>query len=163
MNNAHSFLSRFCHSRILHRAAVLLVALACSGLTGCTTTSAVHEASKNDDLGTVKRLLKDNPSLVSSQDKEGDTPLYTAAFWGHKDAVLLLLANNADVNARNKDGATPLHTAAYWGHKDVVLLLLDNKADVNAKDNWGDTPLRLAADKGHKDVVELLRQHGGHE
>jgi ankyrin repeat protein len=122
-----------------------------------------HDAVKVGDLAKVKTMLKDKPTLVSSKNNHGATPLFLASATGCKDVVELLLANKADVNVRDFDGVTPLHRAALYGHMDVVELLLGNKFDVNAKDSGGATPLFLASTMGHKDVAELLRQHGGHE
>jgi ankyrin repeat protein len=69
-------------------------------------------AIREGDLEKVKALLKGNSHLVFSKDDLGVTPLHTAAFWGHKDVVELLLANKAEVNATDKHGQTPLHKAA---------------------------------------------------
>ena len=161
MNDTHSFFSRFCHSPIPRRAAVLLVALAWSSLSFC---GEIHDLAKSGDLEKVKALLKGNPDSVSSKDENyGATPLHFAAYAADKDVVELLLANKAEVNAKDNEGKTPLHIAAGFGRKDVAELLLAKKAEINAKDKNGVTPLAFAVDKGHKDLAELLRQHGGHE
>jgi ankyrin repeat protein len=107
-------------------------------------------------------LLKDQPSLVSIKDKNGDTLLHMAAANGQKDVVKLLLANAAEVNAKDDAGMTPLSMAAARGHKEVVNLLFANTRMkdvpglVFGKDKKGDTPLHMAAANGQKDVVELL-------
>jgi len=100
----------------------------------------IHDAAKNGDLIKITALLKDDPNLVSSRAGGDITPLHLAAMFGHKDVVLLLLANHAEVNAKTTDGITPLYLAASVGQRD--------------------TPLHLAAGN---DIAELLRQHGGHE
>ena len=54
--------------------------------------------------------------------------MFAAAF-GHKNAVRLLLQNNADVNARNDAGQTALMIAVENGHVEVVRLLLHHAAN----------------------------------
>ncbi len=134
------------------RAVVLVVTLAWSSLAFC---DEIHDAARSGDLEKVKALLKTNPGLVFSTDNGGDTVLHSAAIYGRKDVVELLLAAKADVNARNNDGVTPLAWAAQEGYKEVAELLLAKGADVNAKDNDGHTPLHRAVPR-HKEMAELL-------
>jgi len=122
--------------------------------------SKLNDAAATGNFSKSKALLKANPDLVFSKDKNGYTPLHWAAFMGHKDVAELLLADGADVNATNNFGETPLHEAASMGHKDVAELLLASNADVNAKGNYRTTTLHLAAYMGHRDVSELLLAHG---
>jgi ankyrin repeat protein len=125
----------------------------------------IHDLARDGNLAMVRALLKDSPSLVSSRNSLGDTPLHSAVASGQKEMAELLLANRAEVNAKNIYGSTPLHYAADYDHKDVAELLLANKADVNAEDDNGNTPLDVAVAKGHKDMVELLPppQNGGQD
>jgi len=146
---------------------VLVVALAWSSLAFC---GEIHEAAKNGDLARVKALLKANPDLVFTKDKDGVTPLHEAAFAGHKDVTELLLTHGAHVNARDNAGDTPLYWAAENAFppeaenkaniKDVAELLLAKGADVNAKDKAGATPLHNAARMGWKEMADLLLTHG---
>jgi len=121
------------------------------------------DAVKSGDLGTIRDLVKRNPTLVSSKDSHGMAPLHWTAEYGRDDVAELLLANNADVNARVvSSGMTPLHWAAMRDRKRVAELLLANDADVNAraKDLDGMTPLHLAARYDCKDVAALLVAKG---
>jgi ankyrin repeat protein len=122
---------------------------------------SIHDAAKDGDLARVQALLNLDPSLVSSRDDRGNSPLHWAAFGGHKDIAELLLANKADVNAKDNNGVTPLHDAAGTGRTDVAELLLVHQALVNARSNVGATPLHNAAGNGHVGVAELLLAHGG--
>ena len=95
---------------------------------------------------------------INAKDKDGNTPLHTAAKAGNTAKVWALIANKADINARDtrwiSGGWTPLHWAAFCGHAAIVTLLIE--ADINAKDNLDKTPLHWAAQHGHIDVVRLL-------
>ncbi len=91
--------------------------------TTAKTHDTIQEAAANGDLAEVGELIKDNPDLVFSKDKKGETPLHTAAYTGHKDVAEFLLANRAEVNAKDDSGMTPLRLAALYGYDDVVQLL----------------------------------------
>ncbi|MBQ3526864.1 MAG: ankyrin repeat domain-containing protein [Akkermansia sp.] len=95
---------------------------------------------------------------VNKADKDGKTPLYRAAKFGHPECVkLLLAAPGIDVNKANKKGYTPLQMAAWKGHPECVKLLLAAPGiDVNKADGDGWTPLYWAAGKGHTECVKLL-------
>jgi tetratricopeptide (TPR) repeat protein len=120
------------------------------------SSGEIHDAASAGDLNRVSALLRDNPSLVLSIDKDGFTPLHLAAAKGHKDVAELLLANNAKVNAADLDGLTPLFYATVYDKKDVAEVLLANKANVNVKEKLGQTALIYAVSKGFADIVQLL-------
>lgn len=104
----------------------------------------IHDATRKGDEAKVVALLKENPELVSSRDKFGNTPLHIAALHNQVEIAALLLANGADVNARNNPDAREV-TAAMYYHKTA----------------YGETPLALALlSFHHKEMVELLLTHG---
>jgi ankyrin repeat protein len=137
----------------------LVLASSCTALAG-----EIHHAVHENDIPKVKKLLQDNPDLISAKSEHGYTPLHMAASHGYKDMAELLLANKAEVNAKDdNDSTTPLHQAAVapGDHSDLVEMLLAHKADVNAADKNGLTPLHYAVLSNNRDVAKSLLSHGG--
>jgi cytohesin len=50
------------------------------------------------------------------------TPLFRAAYYGHKDIAELLIAKGADVNVKDSEG-TPLNWAKQYDHPELADLL----------------------------------------
>ena len=101
----------------------------------------------------MKHLSTD--SEVNGKDSLGRTPLYRAAYNGHKKIVELLLNNKADVNIPDENGWSALHGASYKGHFEIVSVLISRKAHINSKDIDGDTPLDWA--KGNKEIIKKMK------
>ncbi|XP_032828368.1 ankyrin repeat and SOCS box protein 11-like isoform X4 [Petromyzon marinus] len=94
-----------------------------------------------------------------SKDFYGKTPLYWAAYKGHRACMEQLIGHGADVNSQCKHGSTPLHTVIGL-YPDCAILLIQHGADVNQSDKWGVTPMYLAACNGHLDGLRLLVHAG---
>ena|GEM_PF-2614783 len=98
----------------------------------------------------VLRLLIENGSKVNDADKEGVTPLMSAAgspYNLNPDVVRLLIENGAKVNFTNKNGETPLIGAAKRNtNPEVIRLLIENGADVSARDKDGKRAIDYALD-----------------
>src|SRR5579864_2475841 len=78
--------------------ATLAICSACATIAPC---GPIHDATRKGDQAKVIALLRQNPDLVSSRDKLGNTPLHIAALHDHPAIAALLIANGADVNAQN--------------------------------------------------------------
>ena len=129
---------------------------------------SIHEAAEKGKIEAVKQHLAAGAD-VNAKDGIGGTPLYMAAFYGHKSTRDLLRQHGGKTGGF--DGWTPLNYAAFVGHKEIAELLIAAGADVNAKDDDGKTPLDWAEKVRHtdrpktkavkKETAELLRKHGG--
>ena len=83
---------------------------------------------------------------VNVRNKDGDTPLHTAAELGQYETIVQLLSyKECNPNIQNSEGDTPLHSAVRQGKTAVVSRLLTyQQCDPNVQNKDGDTPLHTA-------------------
>jgi ankyrin repeat protein len=122
----------------------------------------VFEAAAVGDLDRLGALLEADASRAAAFAEDGFTALHLAAFFGHVEAVRLLLRHGAKLEsvAENPMRVRPLHSAAASGDRAVVRLLVDAGADLDAKQEGGFTPLHAVAQNGDDEGVELLLEAG---
>jgi uncharacterized protein len=106
--------------------------------------------------------LADDHDAASRWSADGFTPLHLAAFFGHAEAVRILLDAHADPGAvaRNDSQVQALHSAVASGDRLIVKLLLEAGADPNAVQHGGWTPLHGACLHGDAALVQLLLAAG---
>jgi hypothetical protein len=149
------------------------------------STRALLRAIDEDDCPAIKRLLRSDPSLATSQIRHaqlfrtnivhwiyvGDTPLHLAAAGHRVEIIRLLLAAGADPNSNlNHRRSTPLHYAAdsslrskTWSaarQVETIRLLLEAGGKINAPDKNGATPLHRAVRTRGADAVKYLLDSG---
>ena len=73
-------------------------------------------------------------SLLQFEDKQGITPLHTAALHNHMEIAQMLLNAGADLMCRDKEMSTALHHAASEGNLDLVNMLFE--AAARTKEAW---------------------------
>eukprot|EP00392_Amoebophrya_sp_AT5.2_P019455 g20299.t1 len=151
----------------------------------CNSTPT-NEANDDDDhssnMQSIRRLfvekLFDRKKLWRQRDREGRTPLMSAAMLGLSDlfhaigSTFSKTRKNFHIDLHQRTGlknSTLLHLAASENQVEVVNALLDmeeelfGSRDVNAVSDEQLTALHLAANFGYRDVVELLCGVGGLE
>lgn len=117
---------------------------------------ALPEAAFDDDVATVKRLVKRGVHL-ESVDESGQTALGNAALAGNVALVKFLLAAGANpkhVSPKWKSSA--LHLAAEANAPEVVKLLLRAGTKPALKDSFGQTALDVALERKHTRVIAVL-------
>ncbi|MEZ4675099.1 MAG: ankyrin repeat domain-containing protein [Caldilineaceae bacterium] len=128
-------------------------------------------AIRAEDLATIKRLVAENPALLSAKTEWkmalglhywpiGATALDLAAGMGSTKLLAFLLTQEGNNAVANRLEGTPLHVAALMGQADAVQLLLDQNADPNARSSNGQTPLHHAVLRNYPAIAELLLQGG---
>ena len=105
----------------------------------------------------IVELLCKHGADVNLPTYPGSTPLSIAIYFGHVEAVRVLLrAPGVRVNQGNRTGVTPLGVATRQGRKDIVRMLLRKGADPNRADINGVAPLHVACLKGYTDIARML-------
>jgi len=120
----------------------------------------IHFHAKDGRVEEVKKLLDNDPNLINSTTKSGDTPLHWAIRTGRKTVVNVLLEYGANVAAVNNYGNTCLHVAAESHRPELVELMLRKGADIHAKNMYGATPLHEAARTHSNETIRTLLKAG---
>ena len=135
--------------------------------------ASMHALVVEGNLQAMQELAAQHPDSVNEPNAAGLPPLYTAAHFGNRQAIDLLLEHGAAVDifacaylgkaadaeillernpklarATTGNGMTALHYAARAGHLDVAETLVRYQADVNARDSRGGTALAEACHGG---------------
>lgn len=100
-------------------------------LPGC---ASVLRATRDDDRGTLARLLRSGASPDEASD-DGTTPLFEAIEANNFAVARMLVDAGADVNKESRcrgRSVTPLHKAVIHGNLAFVRYLLDKGADATA-------------------------------
>jgi ankyrin repeat protein len=132
--------------------------------------TAFQVAASEGKVESLKFLLAKGAKVDYTIPQMSDgSALHLATFYGHLDAVRLLVESGANVNkAETGRGRTPLHQIADHGNfdgkrRDIAVLLLDKGANIDARDSEGKTPLALALENRNDGAVKLLRERGAKE
>jgi ankyrin repeat protein len=122
----------------------------------------LYEAAATGNARRLKTILGQSRVRVNTPNSEGFTPLGLAAFFGHPDAVKVLLEAGADVTLRgpSRFANTALDAAVVGGNAEIVRTLLGAHGDPNARSEGNHTPLHKAAAHGNVDIVRLLLNAG---
>lgn len=120
------------------------------------------EAAATGNARRLKTIVGQSRARVNAPNSEGFTPLGLAAFFGHLDAVKVLLEFGADVNLRgpSRFANTALDAAVAGDHADVVRALLAARGDPNVRSEGDYTPLHKASAHGNVEIVRMLLDAG---
>ncbi|PAA70004.1 hypothetical protein BOX15_Mlig002485g2 [Macrostomum lignano] len=88
--------------------------------------------------------------------RNGQSPIYSAAKFGHSRAVDRLLRAQADVRHVTRYSTTPLYIAAQNGRKDILTALIKAGANTDDQQKQGASALYIACQKGHAAIVDVL-------
>lgn len=127
---------------------------------------SMGEAAAFGALDEIREILRISPESANGTGPDGFSPLGLAAYFGHTDAVRLLLGAGAKPSAPSANAmqVTPLHSACAQADADcavtISVFLLAAGADPNARQHGGWTPLHAAAARGNLPLGEALVRAG---
>lgn len=123
---------------------------------------SVFEAAAFGRTASLATLLDADAALADAFAGDGFNPLGLAAFFGHEEAVALLLDRGAQVGpaSRNPMRVTALHAATAARSLPIVRRLLAAGIDVNAAQQQDYTALHEAVMSNQPALVELLLANG---
>jgi ankyrin repeat protein len=117
----------------------------------------IHKAAMNGDVVKVKALLKADPSLVSSIDDNGMTPLEAlACTLTRQSALELSIGSNFNGSNKETEVITPFDSPEAL---ETAELLIDNGAVLNGEPDREGALLRAIGQKNWK-MAELLIKKG---
>src|SRR3989441_2723474 len=125
----------------------------------------LYEAATVGNARRLKTILGQSRVRVNEANKEeGFDPLGLAAFFGHAEAVKVLLEYGADVNHKppSRFANTAVDAAVSGDHADVVRILLAAGANPNVRGEGKYTTLHKAAGHRKLDLVRKVPDPGAH-
>ncbi len=143
----------------------------------------ILEAMRVGDVGVVRTLLGDEPSLAQAKDPDGFSLLLVALRWEQAEVAALLRAARPEldlfeaaaigdmdelrrvcgssptaVHALAPDGSTALHYAAFFDRADAVAHLMAAGLGADTVNAEGETALALARRNGAHAAVAVLER-----
>ncbi|XP_056115958.1 ankyrin repeat and SOCS box protein 2 isoform X3 [Rhinichthys klamathensis goyatoka] len=121
----------------------------------------IVKAILDDDVGTVRLLVKQPSCNLLTPNKDGWIPLHEAAYCGQDQCIKILLrAQPGMVNQRTLNWKTALMLAVTMEHLACVKSLLENGADPDIANMERETPLYKACEKENPAMVAMLLNYG---
>uniref|UniRef100_A0ACD5U939 Uncharacterized protein n=1 Tax=Avena sativa TaxID=4498 RepID=A0ACD5U939_AVESA len=118
-------------------------------LTDSSENNALHYAAQKNNARVVKLLLNRKVDLGYKRNRDLQSPLHVAAYYGSTEAMAELLKQCPDVAEMvDSAGRNAFHVAVTSGKVDALRCLLRHvrpQEIVNRVDHAGNTPLHLAA------------------
>ncbi len=119
----------------------------------------IQSAAVTGNIEAMKQHVLAGTDLNQKDPFGGSSPLITAALFGKKEIVKVLVEAGADINFINNDGSNALHTAAFFCRPEIVKILLDNGIDKTIRNNMGSTAYESVAG-AFKDVKPFYDMMG---
>ena len=106
------------------------------------------------------KFVKDCAVDINSKDKEGSTPLLTAAVKCHLTVIEYLIKQGCDPLQRNENGDTLVHLAALNDHVLIIVKYFKYRinCNLNVTNSHGQMPIHYACGNGNFSTVQYLAE-----
>jgi ankyrin repeat protein len=118
----------------------------------------MHAAARAGHINILSLLLEHGVD-VDVRNRNGETPLLKASWFGKREAGWYLIDRGADINAPDWRNFTPVFVA-FKGHVQSARMLLERGAVIDIRNQYGETPLHQALRWGEIELVRLFLEHG---
>ncbi|KAL9614039.1 MAG: hypothetical protein Q9167_001454 [Letrouitia subvulpina] len=109
----------------------------------------------------VALMLLESGADPNFRDRNGLTPIQSAAFWHQEDFVQSLVRSGKfDLNQADNRKRTLLHVVALRGWSGLVATMLKMQASPVAQDDKGHTPLHMATINNRTKAAQILADDG---
>ena len=158
-----------CAQHKIDAARILIENNANLGHTNQIDQDGLFFAIEEGNVELVKLIINShNYEQIRKKDKDDNTNLHHACYYGYIDVVRLFIDKSIslntlsqDINEINNDGCTILMYAVLGGNLDICKLILEiDKNNINNFDETYCSALTLACRDNHIDIVELLLNNG---
>ena len=119
----------------------------------------IFDATRKNDLTAIKAYIQTGGD-IDSTNRKSYTAFILAAYYGHTQALQILLKAGAEPCALDNKGNNALMGVAFKGHKQVAKWLLE-KTDchVNHQNYAGQTAMMMASLFGREHLITLFLKH----
>lgn len=114
----------------------------------------IHLIIKYKNFNIIKKY--DNTLNVNLENKQKETPLFTAIEYEDINSIKELLYLGADIKKKNKSDLSPLMLCCKKNYQNIAELLIKKGANVNEKNILGDTPVKIAQLNGNEELALKL-------
>ncbi|XP_037287418.2 pre-mRNA splicing regulator USH1G [Rhipicephalus microplus] len=114
-----------------------------------------HRAARDGYLDLLREATRKD---CNTPDEDGMTPTIWSAYYGHLDALRLLVGRGGDPDRCDHYGSTALHCAAANGHINCVSFLVSFGVNLWALDNDFHTATDVASINQREEVLRFLDQ-----
>ena len=118
--------------------------------------SPIYFAASLDLTGPMQSLIQAGNINLNIVGGKLGTPLHAACYYGHIQAVKLLINSSVDIDNTEGLYGTPLHIATEENHPELVKVLVEHKALLDLRSESGQTSVFMASANGSDDMIRCF-------
>ncbi|MBN2544541.1 MAG: ankyrin repeat domain-containing protein [Spirochaetes bacterium] len=129
-------------------------------ITGCNKKSDIFTAIEQNDLKSVKRIIKENKNVLLNQDVNYDYPIFYAIQLKSGEIVKYLMKFEINHTLTSLDDIYILNYADTFANFEIVKILIESGLDIDTLDTEKKTLLMAAPYGNRKELADYLIKKG---